>query len=183
MSRNNRSGQDGEVIPLGILVVGSIVGGYLIVNNPLSGDMAYVSWILIGLCTLGVMYVAVGFNGIYQKEGLDTAVNWLFGNASTKKGRTSNSGTGNQNQPKTPPPSESLKNELYFERADRECEWCSESVDSPDVHHIKPRAEGGPNDPENLIVLCPNCHRKADGGTISRSKLKYRVDEQMGDWR
>ncbi|WP_425607549.1 HNH endonuclease [Natrinema zhouii] len=44
-----------------------------------------------------------------------------------------------------------------------------------------PRSEGGPNMPKNLIVLCPNCHRKADSGTISRSKLKYRVNEQLAD--
>lgn len=182
MSENNRSNQDGEVIPIGILLVGSIVGGYLIVNNPLSGDTAYVSWILIGLSALGIVYVAAGFRGVYQKEGLDKAVNWLFGNTPASKGGSASSETRTSNESKTPPPSESLKNELYFERANRECEWCGERVDSPDVHHIKPRAEGGPNDPENLIVLCPNCHRKADGGTISRSKLKYRVDEQMDDW-
>ncbi|WP_336135244.1 HNH endonuclease [Natronomonas amylolytica] len=177
MSRNNRDNSDGEVVPIGVLLVGAIVGGYLIVNNPLSGDTAYVSWILTGLSALGVLYVAAGFRGVYQKKGLDTAVNWLFGNTPSTKSSSPNPGSKTPSQSKTPPPSESLKNELYFERANRECEWCGEHVDSPDIHHIKPRAEGGPNDPENLIVLCPNCHRKADGGTISRSKLKYRVDE------
>ena len=28
-----------------------------------------------------------------------------------------------------------------------------------EVHHIKPRAEGGGNDPENLITLCSACHQ------------------------
>ncbi len=28
-----------------------------------------------------------------------------------------------------------------------------------EVHHIKPRIEGGDNDPENLITLCSACHR------------------------
>ena len=28
-----------------------------------------------------------------------------------------------------------------------------------EVHHIKPRSEGGTDDSANLIILCPNCHR------------------------
>ena len=28
-----------------------------------------------------------------------------------------------------------------------------------EVHHIKPRAAGGKNRPENLITLCSACHR------------------------
>jgi 5-methylcytosine-specific restriction endonuclease McrA len=28
-----------------------------------------------------------------------------------------------------------------------------------EVHHIKPRIEGGGNDPENLVTLCSACHR------------------------
>jgi 5-methylcytosine-specific restriction protein A len=27
-------------------------------------------------------------------------------------------------------------------------------------HHIIPRAEGGPDTIENVVALCPNCHRK-----------------------
>lgn len=81
-------------------------------------------------------------------------------------------------QEKTPRAPEQLRNELFFERANRHCEYCGEEVDQPDVHHIKPRSEGGPNIPSNLIVLCPNCHRKADNGLISQSKLKYRVEQQ-----
>lgn len=87
---------------------------------------------------------------------------------------SSSSSSGNSTE-KTPPASEKLKNELYFERADKQCEWCGEDIDSPDVHHIKPREEGGPNKKSNLIVLCPTCHRKADRGVISRSKLKYQI--------
>ena len=89
-----------------------------------------------------------------------------------------NSGTSSSSDnstEKTPPASEKLKNELYFERADKHCEWCGDRIDSPDVHHIQPREEGGPNKKSNLIVLCPTCHRKADRGAISRSKLKYQI--------
>ena len=37
------------------------------------------------------------------------------------------------------------------------CGWKEATCD---IHHIKPKKEGGTNDNSNLIVLCPNCHRK-----------------------
>ncbi len=79
---------------------------------------------------------------------------------------------------KTNPAPENLKNELYFERANQRCEWCEEWVDTPEIHHIVPRFEGGKNTAENLIVLCPNCHRKADRGILSKSKLEYKLKRQ-----
>ena len=82
---------------------------------------------------------------------------------------------------KTPQTPEKLKNELYFDRADQKCEWCDEQIDNPEVHHIVPRREGGPNEPTNLIVLCPNHHRDADAGALSRSKLKAKVRRQMSE--
>ena len=33
-----------------------------------------------------------------------------------------------------------------------------------EVAHIKPLSEGGPDDPENMVALCPNCHKKLDKG-------------------
>ena len=41
-----------------------------------------------------------------------------------------------------------------------------------EVHHIIPRAEGGPNSRRNLIVLCPTCHTAADKGGFSRAQLR-----------
>ena len=79
---------------------------------------------------------------------------------------------------KTPQASEKLKNDLYFDRAEQSCEWCGADLDQPEIHHIVPRREGGPNERSNLIVLCPNHHRKADAGAISRSKLKAKVRRQ-----
>ena len=48
---------------------------------------------------------------------------------------------------------------------------CDET-DALDVHHIIPIEKGGTNKESNLIVLCPNHHRKADRGLISRERLK-----------
>jgi 5-methylcytosine-specific restriction protein A len=53
-------------------------------------------------------------------------------------------------------------------RAKGKCESCN--VPAPfrtrsgpflEVHHVFRLADGGPDHPENVIALCPNCHRKA----------------------
>ena len=54
--------------------------------------------------------------------------------------------------------SRTLKKRLIEERGPR-CERCGYSnVDILVVHHIIRRSDGGTNDPENLQVVCPNCH-------------------------
>ena len=40
------------------------------------------------------------------------------------------------------------------------------------IHHIVPVSEGGSGKLDNLIMLCPNCHKKADYGVITRDELK-----------
>jgi len=39
----------------------------------------------------------------------------------------------------------------------------SNDSDGPyfEVHHIHRLADGGPDQPESVIALCPNCHRRA----------------------
>ena len=40
-----------------------------------------------------------------------------------------------------------------------------------DVHHITPRRHNGGNNPENLIILCPNHHAMANRGLIPPDEL------------
>lgn len=49
-----------------------------------------------------------------------------------------------------------------------------------DIHHIRPRKEGGDDIPSNLIVLCANHHRDAHDGKITRTKLTERVKKRRG---
>jgi len=41
-----------------------------------------------------------------------------------------------------------------------------------DVHHIIPWEECRKHDYDNLIALCPNCHRRAEKGEIDRKSLR-----------
>lgn len=52
--------------------------------------------------------------------------------------------------------SKSVRNQLLVEARHR-CTICSEKC--YEIHHIVEQGEGGTDNPENLIVLCPNCHQ------------------------
>jgi len=66
--------------------------------------------------------------------------------------------------------SEAVK--LYaLKRAKGVCEGCTnpapfKSKTGPflEVHHVSRRADGGPDHPEHVIALCPNCHRRVHYG-------------------
>jgi len=47
-------------------------------------------------------------------------------------------------------------------------------------HHIQEFSEGGDHFPENLILLCPNCHALVHKGEISKEELSKRRMELSG---
>jgi hypothetical protein len=51
----------------------------------------------------------------------------------------------------------SVRDSLLVEARHR-CTICGEKCF--EIHHIIEQAQGGPDEPENLIVLCPNCHQQ-----------------------
>ena len=59
------------------------------------------------------------------------------------------------------------------------CQACGKKWHRDDrkfpVHHMLPRSKGGPDEPWNLMTLCPSCHRKADG---QKSAIKYPFESQ-----
>ncbi|MFB6213693.1 MAG: HNH endonuclease [Candidatus Nanohaloarchaea archaeon] len=167
-----------EIPRFGIPIIGIFLV-YAAVSVGLNDLM--LNLVIGGAGVLLIVIFGVLFGKKYQEEGLQEAIDYAVTAPIEEKETESKSQPQGQTTEKTPPAPESLKNELYFERADKQCEWCGKDIDSPDVHHIKPREEGGPNKPSNLIVLCPNCHRKADSGVISRSKLKYQVRKNRGE--
>jgi len=47
-----------------------------------------------------------------------------------------------------------------------ECITCGWNKDTCDVCHIVPRKKGGEDIIENILILCPNCHRLYDKGKL-----------------
>lgn len=47
-----------------------------------------------------------------------------------------------------------------------------------DMAHIKPVAEGGGDEPENLILLCKNCHKEIDS-----SRNGNQIENQLRAWK
>ena len=62
--------------------------------------------------------------------------------------------------------------EFALRHANGTCQGCGEEAPFVDksgnpfleVHHLYRRADGGPDAPENVIALCPNCHRRRHHG-------------------
>ena len=45
-----------------------------------------------------------------------------------------------------------------FDESKNKCYFCDRQ-DVLDKHHILPKSNGGKNNPENILHLCPSCHR------------------------
>lgn len=137
---------DIDMPPGGIALVFLLAGGFILYT---SGFAPQSMLFLIGSAfTLGGLAVLSWGGVIYRKDGLADATEFLL-----TVDDQSQTDTQESDVEKTPPLSESKKHQLIFDRADHQCEWCEDRFDHPHVHHIKPRSEGGPNDPSNLIVL------------------------------
>jgi hypothetical protein len=70
-----------------------------------------------------------------------------------------------------PPIPADLRRRIYVEAGHRCAIPTCRHLDI-DVHHIIPWAQCLAHDYENLIALCPNCHRRADNGEIDRKALR-----------
>ena len=166
---------DLDEVPPGLLAVLFVfVGGFILYSLDFPvGSPGFL--LALGLIVGGIAIFAWG-GVIYRKDGIKEATSFLF----TAEGDSDVQSSTNDVE-KTPPISQRKKDALYMDRAARKCEWCGEKTAAPEVHHIKPRREGGPNEPENLIVLCPNCHREKVE-VLSRSKFRRQVKKQMEGW-
>ena len=62
---------------------------------------------------------------------------------------------------------------------DYKCQFCSTTILKAngdyyiEACHIKPKAEGGKDSLNNILILCPNCHKLFDyGNRVSEKKSK-----------
>lgn len=60
---------------------------------------------------------------------------------------------------------------IVMKRMNVGCSICGWNKAACDIHHIIPKKFGGDNSDDNLINLCPNCHREAHSGLISNDVL------------
>jgi hypothetical protein len=61
---------------------------------------------------------------------------------------------------------------LIWQEANSRCAFCHlDDVSLLDHHHIIPRANGGSNDPSNLILVCRNCHGRIEDGSITSEQI------------
>ena len=70
-----------------------------------------------------------------------------------------------------PPISADLRRQVLLEAGHRCAIHTCRHVDV-DVHHIVPWAQRPEHRFDNLIALCPNCHRRAEKGDIDRKSLR-----------
>jgi len=68
--------------------------------------------------------------------------------------------------------SDAVKTRHYFQ-----CAWCGEHL--TDRHHIEEFSDGGLHTENNLILLCPNCHRDTHNGNISKQELIKRKSTHL----
>lgn len=76
-------------------------------------------------------------------------------------------------------------------RADGTCEGCAEPAPFTkrsgrpylEPHHIRRRADGGPDHPQWVVALCPNCHcrvREGQDCTAYNEEFAERLDQLEG---
>ncbi|RIK56321.1 HNH endonuclease [candidate division KSB1 bacterium] len=59
---------------------------------------------------------------------------------------------------------------LIYQEANSACPFCRVTdIHTLQIHHINSRAQGGDNEPQNLILVCSNCHNKITTGAISEN--------------
>lgn len=78
--------------------------------------------------------------------------------AVTEKSRRQESTREPRDRSKRYPWRRAVKDRLELGKCER-CPYVAEDLCQLDVDHIIRRTEGGSDDPENLVVLCANCHR------------------------
>ncbi|MEE9286797.1 MAG: HNH endonuclease signature motif containing protein [Gammaproteobacteria bacterium] len=65
-----------------------------------------------------------------------------------------------------------IRRQILVEAGHRCAIQTCRSMADVDIHHIVPWAQSQNHNPDNLIALCPNCHRRADRGAIDRESLR-----------
>ena len=70
-------------------------------------------------------------------------------------------------------------------RANKGCSICGWNESTCDIHHIIPKSKGGNNEHNNLIIVCPNCHRIIH--TLNKYSTEFlqehSMEKEFYNWR
>ena len=70
-------------------------------------------------------------------------------------------------------------------RANKGCSICGWNESTCDIHHIIEKSKGGTNEHNNLIIVCPNCHRIIH--TTNKYSIEFlqnlSMEKQFIDWK
>ena len=67
--------------------------------------------------------------------------------------------------------------EAVFERDKRRCIYCHKNNGIPNAHYIR-RSQGGLGIEQNIVTLCPDCHKQYDNGN-KREELEEYIGEYL----
>ena len=71
-----------------------------------------------------------------------------------------------------------------LKRAGIKCSMCKWDQTTLDTHHIIEKSKGGTDEHDNLISLCPNCHRKAHEKQFTKEELREKsLDKTFKNWK
>ena len=72
-----------------------------------------------------------------------------------------------------------------LKRMKAKCSICGWNESTCDIHHIVAKKDGGTDDMENLICVCPNCHRVCH--TTDKYSTEFlknlSLDKEYKDWK
>ena len=70
-------------------------------------------------------------------------------------------------------------------RANKGCAICGWNESTCDIHHIVERKNGGSDNTDNLIIVCPNCHRIIHTTTKYSKQflLSLTIDKTFVNWK
>ena len=70
-------------------------------------------------------------------------------------------------------------------RANKGCSICGWNESTCDIHHIIPKSKGGNNENNNLIIVCPNCHRIIHTSNKYSTEFlqEHSIEKEFYNWR
>lgn len=70
-------------------------------------------------------------------------------------------------------------------RANAGCSLCGWNESTCDIHHIIQKKHGGSDDMDNLILVCPNCHRiiHTKGKYTQEDLQQHSLDKTLSNWK